>query len=547
MRLLIATIHKKEHGFSLIEFLIAFTVLLIMLTAAVPLFLHITEGTQSNRARMHATVIAQEVMEEVKRLPYEAFDAEGNLITDDETVEQLGTHPGGNPFGSVPKVQSRFDARGVEYVVRTTIDWVADPASPHGEGIDFKRINVTVEAPGFFSGNVTLAGNVHSWVAKEGEKRIFEAGHLNVMVMTSSGVSCPNLHVEIKKFDSNYDPWAFDLAKTQSKYASTDGNALFGIIPEGDYKAKVELPPDMMVRPDVWAEIVQDLDENYSFYRVVDSSDNHPDHPGPYGSGYYIQDHALVSNWESSEVIFDKINKPSYLELELRDISDGALFEGDLNSLSLHTPFRPPISKSNLSGHGGQFNKNFLGPLWPDLDEGLYYSFKSISVENGHPFLLRTYNNSNPQTFGDEWNRRFNNPDETIKLVIWVGEFMEIIANDKTGFAAMNPPGSYDLGYPETGGLFIIKNNFTQPSSHKITLVDGAILLIDNSEEEAFIMGISARFEGNGKIFVKNDMHMENNSAVLGDVQVFVGGSFSKVDNATDGGRVQYNFPGFLP
>jgi len=71
-------IRVKERGFSLVEILVAFTLLLVFAAAIPPLFNVAAKTTQINRAKTIATNIANEEIEKIRNLSY----------------DEVGTNPG---------------------------------------------------------------------------------------------------------------------------------------------------------------------------------------------------------------------------------------------------------------------------------------------------------------------------------------------------------------------------------------------------------------------------------------------------------------------
>lgn len=540
---------KNNNGFSVLEVLISVTIILIVATALVPLFVYVAQGTESNKGQLFATNLAQQVMEEIKQLPYEAFDENGNLITDDPSVPQIGTHPGGNPFGSVPKNQTIIGPRSEEYIVKTSIEWVDDPSS-EGPGIDFKRIRVTVEAPNTFTGNISITEDVDSWVSKEGEKRVYEAGHMKINVMDSTSNPLSEVYTVIRLFDPDLtcEKYGWGFNEQEYYYANIFGSHTFGIIPEGDWLAKIKVPKGMIVRPDIWLETVTDLEGNFSFPRVADSDDVRPDHPGPYNDNdnIYIQNHVLVSNWETTDVVYDKLNYPSYLELKIKNIFtlEKEPEDWNIDSLKLVTPFRE-ILVENITDYGGTINKNYLGPLWPQLDDQVYYSFGNIQFETKDEEQRRAFLVSTPpgsSGWGSGWNGTFDSPGQTKQLIIYIADF-------KPAILPTHPQDPENKYLDSENQVHVVSSNFVLRSgAHLVLGTDDyiSILYIDNSTEE-FLVKQGSSISGNGILIVRGDLTMEPGSDI--GVPVYVSGIFDgdQQTQATKTVTVEQISPSSLP
>jgi prepilin-type N-terminal cleavage/methylation domain-containing protein len=68
---------KKQHGFTMVELVIALTLLLLVALSFVPMFVYISEGSQNNRARLIALKLASSKIEEIRALPYDQIGTVG--------------------------------------------------------------------------------------------------------------------------------------------------------------------------------------------------------------------------------------------------------------------------------------------------------------------------------------------------------------------------------------------------------------------------------------------------------------------------------------
>jgi prepilin-type N-terminal cleavage/methylation domain-containing protein len=138
-----------EAGFTLVEVVVALTILLLVAIAFIPLFIYITQGSQASRMRVAATAVATGVMEEIRALPY----------------DRVGT-VGGNPAGDIEPVRQEM-INGVKATVKVRVWWVDDFGDDEDSiSYDCKKVQVTVTAPGF-TGKVVEVADIRSLVARE--------------------------------------------------------------------------------------------------------------------------------------------------------------------------------------------------------------------------------------------------------------------------------------------------------------------------------------------------------------------------------------------
>lgn len=134
----------QQHGFSLIELLIAVGLLTVALASLAQLFALSVAGNVDARFRTSASLLASQKMEELRGLAF-GFDAEGAPLTDvtTDTADALpagggtGLTPGGSLADSIAgyvdyidSVGRRTDAAGATYTRRWSIQSMpADPGN----------------------------------------------------------------------------------------------------------------------------------------------------------------------------------------------------------------------------------------------------------------------------------------------------------------------------------------------------------------------------------------------------------------------------------
>ncbi|MEW6276059.1 MAG: type II secretion system protein [Bacillota bacterium] len=344
-----------QGGLTLVEILVALTILLITVVAFVPLFVYISEGSQANRARLTAQLLAASVIEEIRALPY----------------DHIGT-VGGNPDGAVEH-ETTVNIEGRDYTVRTDIWWVDDESDNDAGGndtipYDYKRVRVTVAAPGFFTGAVTITEDIRTLASLEGEEEAFPGGNILALAQrgwqTTPGGPVP---VEGVKVELTAGPNA-----PQTMWTAEDGRALFAVLEEGIYTVAADAGDlGMMVRPD------------------------------------QVEQSAEVTNGVTNSVVF-QVEFPCYLDIELVDESTGSPVNAG-GTLILNTPFGD-LHKTFTAGMGGALPPDFLGELWP-VGEGYAGAYNLQVLAEGYvAFDLSEHR--------EVWDGTFRAPGETKNLTI---------------------------------------------------------------------------------------------------------------------------------
>lgn len=219
-----------EAGFTLVEVVVALTILLLVAMAFIPLYIYITQGSQANRMRVAATAVATGVIEEIRALPY----------------DRVGT-VGGNPAGDIEPVRQEM-INGVKATVKVRVWWVDDPSNDKDGNdpipCDYKKVQVTVTAPGF-TGKVVEVADIRSLVAREAGEAAYPGGsNIKVFVtMSRDGKDIPVREVKVKLIEGPDSP--------QTLWTDSAGKALFTQLEAGKYTVEVDaFGLGMMVRPD---------------------------------------------------------------------------------------------------------------------------------------------------------------------------------------------------------------------------------------------------------------------------------------------------------
>ncbi|MHB1042034.1 MAG: prepilin-type N-terminal cleavage/methylation domain-containing protein [Eubacteriales bacterium] len=345
---------NSQRGFTLVEILVAITLLLIITVSFVPLFVYISEGSQGNRARLVATKLASSVSDEIRALPYN----EVGLV-------------GGNPEGVIEH-ETTSTVEGRQYTITTNVWWVDDPSDDTGGNdpipYDYKRVGVSVSTPGLFGGGVGITSNIHTLASMEGEEEAYPGGNIRAKVRRGwrTDPDEEDILIEDVKIDLTDE-----FGTTQTLWTEETGRALFAILDEGTYTVEADAGDlGMMVHP------------------------------------MQAEQQAEVTEGVTTEIGFD-VEYPCHLALELRNANSGALLTAG-GTLVLETPFAGNINKTFT---GGNLPASFLGDLWPVGDgyTGTAYNLKVLA--GGYlPYDLGAH----PEV----WKGFFNSPGEMKSLTL---------------------------------------------------------------------------------------------------------------------------------
>ncbi|MDR9757900.1 MAG: carboxypeptidase-like regulatory domain-containing protein [Thermoanaerobacterales bacterium] len=351
---------KKQDGFTLVEMLIALTLLLLVALSFIPMFVYISEASQNNRVRLIALKLASSKIEEIRALPY----------------EQVGTI-GGNPKGVIPREES-VDIEGITFTVKTNIWWVDDPSDNDASGndplpYDYKRVQVTVTSLSLFTGEVVKTAEISTLASLEGEEEAYPGGNIRVMVQRGWQKGSEPEPVRNAKVELNDGPSA-----PQTQFTDEMGKVLFAILEEGPYSVNVDPQiQGLMTRPD------------------------------------HVKQEVEVVEGITQTLIFE-VEYPCYLEVRLIDKDTDEPITKD-GTIILQTPFTGDVVKTFTSDMNGVISTDIFGDVWP-VGEGSFGNAYGLKVlaEGYLPYIM----SDNPEDA--DWNGTFKRPGEkqtvTIKL-----------------------------------------------------------------------------------------------------------------------------------
>ncbi len=214
---------KKNNGFSIVEMMIALSIIIIVAASLVPLMVFVTTSGHSNQAKITAGNLSLSVMEKIRAMDY----------------ADIGT-VNGNPSGTIPQLQENIELNGAEFDVETLISWGS--AKENNEIINpvaYKNVRVIVKGINPFTNKKENLAELHSIVTRDGEEPIIANGHIRAWILDSCAqpIGEPSVHVEITS------------PVSQSMLTDYNGTALFGILDEGSYNVRAKVEEELMPSP----------------------------------------------------------------------------------------------------------------------------------------------------------------------------------------------------------------------------------------------------------------------------------------------------------
>lgn len=214
---------KKNNGLSIVEMMIALSIIIIVAASLVPLMVFVTTSGHSNQAKITAGNLSLSVMEKIRAMDYAG----------------IGT-VNGNPSGTIPQLQENIELNGAEFDVETLISWGS--AKENNEIINpvaYKNVRVIVKGINPFTNKKENLAELHSIVTRDGEEPIIANGHIRAWILDSCAqpIGEPSVHVEITS------------PVSQSMLTDYNGTALFGILDEGSYNVRAKVEEELMPSP----------------------------------------------------------------------------------------------------------------------------------------------------------------------------------------------------------------------------------------------------------------------------------------------------------
>ena len=163
---------KNEKGFTLVEIIVALIILLLIVTAAFPLFTLATKTTHENKARTIANELAKKELEwTMAQVTSANYLNEG---TDPSTaplsITDVGVYYFDNDGNRISERDP--DSQFSQFEAYKFVNWVDDPADgifPEDKiPFDYKELIIEVHCPSLFTGSVTKRADFKTFLAREG-------------------------------------------------------------------------------------------------------------------------------------------------------------------------------------------------------------------------------------------------------------------------------------------------------------------------------------------------------------------------------------------
>jgi len=158
-----------EKGFTLVEILVSLVILLLIITACVPLFTLAIQTTHSNKAKTIAAELAKQELEETL-----AQVTPNNYNNEDPAAAggaplQVGVT---GPYYKTLSDGVTVDPKYAGYQIRKIVLWIDDPADGLHPAdtlpFDYKQVTIEVSSRSLFTGLVTRQADFKSYLAREG-------------------------------------------------------------------------------------------------------------------------------------------------------------------------------------------------------------------------------------------------------------------------------------------------------------------------------------------------------------------------------------------
>jgi len=208
-----ATVNTDRHsaGFTVLEFVYASAILLVVAIGVMGAMSFSAESTARSSARIAATNLANQRIEQARNLPY---DDVGVTYSD-------GSY--GDPAGTI-KTPEVVDSR---FTVSTSVTWArgtdASNTAEYGRAL-YKKIKVTVTGDSLGTGAVAVSTSIY------GKSSLVNVGDLSIMVKDhDTGAPLAGASVIVTP--------ASGTAHVVT--ADANGEAFFGHLPTGDYQVTV--------------------------------------------------------------------------------------------------------------------------------------------------------------------------------------------------------------------------------------------------------------------------------------------------------------------
>lgn len=228
---------RDERGLTLVEVLVSVALLVLMSMTFAPALMFVLESAERNRIRTTATVLANEVIEELRT---KTFD---EIIID-----------GDNPVGEREEERT---VDGHEYRIRTMISWLELDESGAASW-DYKGIKVEVAPLGSHAGKGS-AVTLETAVSRDFSLPLLKGANIRVHALWGwQEAAYENLKINLMQ-----DGRTVSSVRTDDK-----GTARLFELEEGAYTVVPEVPPGQMLKPGTCfaVDAVNGVTESIGFY-----------------------------------------------------------------------------------------------------------------------------------------------------------------------------------------------------------------------------------------------------------------------------------------
>lgn len=281
---------KSKKGFTIMELMVSVTLIALMATVTLPVFVFALKANSQNKIRSTANSLATSIIETVNGTPYDDI---GNI--------------NGSPEGIFDE-NTNVTIDGIQYNIETLITWEERGKNPEA----FKNIKVTVRAVGTFTGTEGIVAEMFTSVLGDAKNQVERLGSIKAMVKKANNDSNLNSSIAIYAEGPLEDMIEFS---TYIRYY--DQEAIFEHLPIGTYNVYATIPSgyctplgetnesDSSVT--IKKQVSVDSGSVQDVYFYIDIPDNLVKNTfvlvnpyGGHGSGYYpeIESGSLTMYWD---------------------------------------------------------------------------------------------------------------------------------------------------------------------------------------------------------------------------------------------------------
>lgn len=217
--------YKSQKGFTIMELMVSITLITLIATVTLPVFVFAMKVNNQNRIRSNANTLATGIIEKVYGTPYEDI---GNK--------------GGSPGGIFDKNTSvKID--NIDYNIETLITWEERATDTEA----FKNIKVTVKAHDVFTGTEVTYAKIFTSVSERTIKQVQpETGSILVTVKKASNkFTLPSFSVNVEGPLEDEDRKSIYTIHISQYTPSIDINKL----PVGTYNVSFTMPKGYCIPP----------------------------------------------------------------------------------------------------------------------------------------------------------------------------------------------------------------------------------------------------------------------------------------------------------